>query len=274
MEIDTGVVQLILVAPMQDRRERRAKRVVQALEEIRDDLQALPEDEGPLDLHPLRGKLPPVPDSADSEVDEELALIAQRVRRWREDNHLTLQELARRSGVAASTIQKIETQQMIPTIAVLLKIARGLDRAPSDLIRSDSDEHQIVHTRAEERHPVGLLERMQVERLVGDLFEPHLEVWRISHDPGSGSGRTRIRFEGETLILCEAGEITFYVGEQTIRLRAGDSLHFKSILAHGWRNNGDETARFLNIATLPRVIRARLHQSLRDANLDEVPEPA
>jgi transcriptional regulator with XRE-family HTH domain len=258
---------------MQDSREKRAKRVAQALVAIRDDLQALPEKEGPLDLHPLRGKLPPVSDSADTEVDEELALIALRVRRWREDNHLTLQELARRSGVAASTIQKIETQQMIPTIAVLLKIARGLDRAPSDLIRSDSDEHQIVHTRAEERHPVGLREGMQLERLVGDLFEPHLEVWRITHGPGSGSGRTRIRFEGETLILCESGEITFYVGEQTIKLGAGDSLHFKSTLPHGWRNNGSGDSSFLNIATLPRVIRARLQQSLREANLNEMPKP-
>jgi quercetin dioxygenase-like cupin family protein len=161
---------------------------------------------------------------------------------------------------------------MIPTIAVLLKIARGLDRPPADLVRDDSDEHHVIHLHADERHRIGLRERMQIERLVGDLFEPHLEVWRITHDPGSGSGRTRILFDGESLIICESGEITFYVGEREFVLTAGDSLHFKSSLPHGWRNNASEPATFLNIATLPRVIRARLHQSLRSADHEAVPE--
>jgi transcriptional regulator with XRE-family HTH domain len=259
---------------MRDGQRARGQNIEHALEELGDSLRATPPEEGSVDLHPHQGRLPPVMESADAAVDLELELIAQRIRRWREDNHLTLQELARRSNVAASTIQKIETQQMIPTIAVLLKIGRGLDRAPADLVRDDSDEHQIVHLRAEERHPVGLRNRMHVERLVGDLFEPHLEVWRITHDPGSGSGKTRIRFDGETLILCESGVITFYVGTQEFELGAGDSLHFKAMLPHGWRNNGSETATFLNMATLPRVIRARLHQSLRDADLEAKPEEA
>jgi transcriptional regulator with XRE-family HTH domain len=258
---------------MRNGRETRSERVEQALTELRDSLREMPPDEGPSDLDPNRGGLPAVLDSANTEIEAELELIAQRVRRWRDANNLTLQELARRSGVAASTIQKIETQQMIPTIAVLLKIVHGLDRPAADLVRDDADEHHAVCLRAEERHPIGLHERMRMERLVGDLFEPHLEVWRVTHDPGSGSGRTRIRFEGESLIVCERGEITFYVGEQEFVLRAGDTLHFKSVLPHGWHNKGDETTTFLSIGTLPRVLRARLHQRLRDFDADALPDP-
>jgi quercetin dioxygenase-like cupin family protein len=114
---------------------------------------------------------------------------------------------------------------------------------------------------------------MRIERLVGDVFEPRLEVWRVTHEPGSGSGRTRIRFDGETLIVCECGEITFYVGEQEFALRAGDTLHFKSTLPHRWQNEGADTAVFLNIGTLPRVLRARLHQRLRNCETDAPPEP-
>ena len=61
-------------------------------------------------------------------VDAELARISQRIRRWREEAGLTLQDLARRSELATSTIQKVETAQMVPSIAVMLKIARGLGR--------------------------------------------------------------------------------------------------------------------------------------------------
>jgi transcriptional regulator with XRE-family HTH domain len=258
---------------MRDSRETRNERVEQALTELRDSLRETPPEAGPPDLGPRRRGPSPVIDSANTAVETELELIALRVRRWRDGSNLTLQELARRSGVAASTIQKIETQQMIPTIAVLLKIARGLDRPLADLVRDDSDEHHVVCLRAEERHPVGLSERMRIERLVGDVFEPRLEVWRVTHEPGSGSGRTRICFDGETLIVCECGEITFYVGEQEFALRAGDTLHFKSTLPHRWQNEGADTAVFLNIGTLPRVLRARLHQRLRNCETDAPPEP-
>jgi transcriptional regulator with XRE-family HTH domain len=241
---------------MRHDRESRNERVGQALIELRDSLQ----------------EMSPVPDSANAAVDTQLELIALRLKRWRDGGNLTLQELARRSGVAASTIQKIETQQMIPTIAVLLKIAHGLGCPLADLVRDDFDEKHVACLRAEDRRPVGLNERMRIECLVGDLSEQHLEVWRVTHEPGSGSGRTRYRFDGETLIICESGEITFYVGEQEFALRARDALHFKSTLPHGWRNEGTETATFLHIGTLPSMLRGRLHQRLRRSETDGLPE--
>ena len=60
------------------------------------------------------------------EVDDELARISQRIREARDAAGLILQELAGKSGVATSTIQKVETEQMIQRVAVIIKIARGL----------------------------------------------------------------------------------------------------------------------------------------------------
>jgi len=106
---------------------------------------------------------------------------------------------------------------------------------------------------------------MLVERLVGDLFEPALEVWRITHEPDTGSGSGLIRHDGEQLIVAEVGELSFRVGEHEYLLRAGDTLHFKATLAYGWQNRGTEPARFLIIGTLPRVLRAALHKRLRSS---------
>jgi transcriptional regulator with XRE-family HTH domain len=199
----------------------------------------------------------------DAPIDEELTRIAQRVRHWREAGQLTLQELARRSGVAASTIQKVETQQMVPTIGVLLKIARGLDRAPNELLREAGEEFQVAYLPPEARYRVGIPERMVVERLVGDLFEPALETWRVTHQPGGGSGEGLIHFDGETIIIGEAGVITVRVGDEVYEVRAGDSLHFKSTLHHGWQNHGTEPARFLITATLPRKLRSVIYEGMK-----------
>ena len=201
--------------------------------------------------------------NASAGVDGELARVAKRLRSARETAMFTLHELARRSGVAASTIQKVETQQMVPTLAVLLKIARGLDQELGELLRSPSDDACVVHLRAEERHVVSGRSGLLAERLVGDIFEPVLEVWRLTHHPGSGSGRGRLSYEGESLVLCESGEITFRIGDEEFVLRPGDSLHFKRTAPHDWRNNGSEPAQFVVIGTLPRELRASLHKRLR-----------
>jgi len=197
-------------------------------------------------------------------VEAEIRAIAERIRRWREEGDLTLQELARRSSVAASTIQKVETQQMVPTVGVLLKIAWGLGRAASDLMHESAEDLHAVHLPARARHPVGVTSRMTIERLVGDLFEACLESWRVTLQPGAGSGRERVRWEGEALIQCEEGEITFWIGEEEYPLRAGDILHYKTTIAHGWRNVSQAPARMQITTTLSRGLRKLLHHNLRE----------
>src|SRR3546814_18763549 len=44
----------------------------------------------------------------------------------RAERRMTLMDLSRRSGVAASTISRIENRQTSPTFTVLMKIAHGL----------------------------------------------------------------------------------------------------------------------------------------------------
>ena len=188
-------------------------------------------------------------------VDDELALISRRIREARERAGLTLQELARQSGVATSTIQKVETEQMIPSVAVVLKIARGLGVRTAELVSQASEDLEAVHLRAGERHPVGK-GGLLVERLSGDLFEPALEMWRVELHPGVSSGREPIHYGGEEIVVCEAGSVTLRLGEQAYALEPGDSLHFKASIPHVWRNDGERVARFTVTGTIPRKFRA------------------
>lgn len=194
-------------------------------------------------------------------VDAEIERMAQRIRQWREDAGFTLHELAQRSHVAASTIQKIETLQMVPTVSVLLKIARGLGRRPGELIHEGHDDLDAVLVRAAERHPIGERKRMLVERLSGDLFDPQLEVWRVVHEPGSGSGEP-MSYGGEEVLLCEEGELTVTLGDREYVIGPGDSLHFKGTTPHRWKNHGARPVRFLVLGTLPKALRASLHERL------------
>lgn len=195
-------------------------------------------------------------------VDQELARISQRIREARDAAGLTLQELAANSGVATSTIQKVETEQMIPSVAVVLKIARGLGTHVSQLVQEGDESLEVSHVSARERHEIGKKGKLLVERLSGDLLEPALEMWRVTLHPGVSSGRQAIEYDGEEIAICEAGEVTFCLGEQEYLLATGDSLHFKASIPHFWRNDGSSPARFTVTGTLPRKFRAALRQQM------------
>jgi len=193
-------------------------------------------------------------------IEGELAAISERVRRWREEKGLTLQQLADRSDLAASTVQKVETGQMIPSVAVLLKLARGLGRRMTELVHDADPERELVHVRAAQRVALGVPDKMMVERLSADLSEPVLEMWRVTLHPGVSSGRAPIHYEGEELALCERGQVVFQVGDEETVLRAGDSLHFKATLPHSWHNPGRSPARFLIVGTVPQQLRKALQR--------------
>lgn len=67
-------------------------------------------------------------------IELRLAELSNYIRRAREKIGLTLNELSEQSGVAPSTIQKIESRQIIPSIAVILKIAAGLGVETGEMI--------------------------------------------------------------------------------------------------------------------------------------------
>ena len=196
-------------------------------------------------------------------METDLRFIGQRIRRWREELELSLHELARRSGVAPSTIQKVETGHMVPSISILMKIARGLDRRPSELVSDETEALDVVFMRAKEHSTTGSVKKMKVERLSGDLFDPSIEMWRVGVSPGYSSGTTPHAYEGEEVIVAEDGVLSFEVEDQEYRLQAGDTLHFKADLAHRWWNDGDTVARFIIVGTFPRGLRRKLHRQLQ-----------
>jgi transcriptional regulator with XRE-family HTH domain len=197
---------------------------------------------------------------ADRPIDDEIARISQRIRTWRAEAGLTLQELADRSKLATSTVQKVETGQMTPSVAVLLKVARGLGRSAAEFIHEAEFEIDALHLREGERTRLELDGGVCFERLSADLHEPRLEMWRVELPTGFDSGPLPIRYEGEALVVCEKGRPSFVVATTEHTLSPGDSLHFKAILGQRWRNDGRSSARFTLTGTLPGELRGLIQE--------------
>lgn len=181
-------------------------------------------------------------------VREQVDRIAHRIKTWRTAAGMSLQVLANRSGVSPSTIHKIENGQTVPTIAVLLKLAEGLGRRPTELLEDADGESGAMHT------PAGSGDRLVTERgleidwLIGEALAPELEIWRITHPVGFSFGGDRIKhLSGDVVLMVEAGRLEVRVANDLFLLDPGDTLHFKGTQPHAWKNvaEGKTTALML-----------------------------
>lgn len=181
-------------------------------------------------------------------VPEQVDRIAHRIKTWRTAAGMSLQVLANRSDVSPSTIHKIENGQTVPTIAVLLKLAEGLGRRPTELLEDADGESGAMYMRAGMGPTLKTRGGVEIEWLIGDALAPEVEVWRITHPPGFSFGEERIKhLSGDVVLMVEGGLLEVRVANDEFRLGPGDTLHFKGTQPHSWRNasNAPTTALLL-----------------------------
>jgi transcriptional regulator with XRE-family HTH domain len=193
---------------------------------------------------------------SDEPLDSELSKISDRIRFWREERGLSRQELAELSGVAASTVHKVETRQMIPSIAVILKLAHGLGRRPAEILAEGTPEVTVSVQRSGDRQRT-TTSTGRFERLTAELIAGEMEVWRVTLQPAASSG-SPLRFDGEVFIACDRGELSLEIGGHSHTLAEGDVAHFKASHPFTYRNDHAKPTRFLLAATLPTELRSVL----------------
>jgi len=187
-------------------------------------------------------------------LDDDLKRIADRIRSWRHDARLTLQQLGERSAVSASTIHKIENLQTVPTIAVLLKVANGLGRKPSELLAEVEVGDQVAILRREDRMWAKLGDGAEIEHLIGLIPRSQLDIWRVQLEPGVGVGMPGSepwQFHGEIAMVVEEGCIEAVIGDESFEICRGDSMHFDPTLPHRWFAAGGKPAKVIVTVILP-----------------------
>jgi transcriptional regulator with XRE-family HTH domain len=215
-------------------------------------------------------------------IEEEPQIaIGARLRQLRQDGDLTLATIARRSGISASTLSKIENNKVSPTFANLLKLAEAFGVPLSRMIGEASSEPppttaRIAVTRADEV----VFTRTQtydMGPLCSDLrnkrMSPFLDNVRAS---ATNVGDRLVRHMGEEFVYVLDGELEIHTEHyQPIRLGRGDSAYFDSQMAHAYRAAGDQPARMLMIWLPPEGTDPESRHSLikRITELDVASEP-
>lgn len=207
---------------------------------------AAPERVLPGEVLPARFKAPPPP--ADDRMD-----LGLKLKRMRTDRDWTLEEVSRRTGVARSTLSKIENGQMSPTYDVLQRIIRGMEL---DLVELFDTRRQTVPfgRRSVIRAGEGSIlptRTYEYEVLATDLshkqmlpFKARIAARSIDDFPDW------VRHEGEEFICVLSGQVQVFTEFYApVILNPGDSIYFDSTMGHALVSVGPQDAEVLWICT-------------------------
>ena len=172
-----------------------------------------------------------------------------RLRTLREGTHLSLRDLAERSGVSAPMLSQVERGETSPTLAVAERIAGGLELTLSQLLRLDESDGVSVVRASERRRAGGPNHRYEV--LTPPLPGLRAEVSLHVLGPGAATGEPddppRHEPGSRETAVVEDGLLRLVCGAVAHDLGKGDSVTFDADLPHHFENPGAGEARFYAI---------------------------
>jgi XRE family transcriptional regulator, regulator of sulfur utilization len=190
---------------------------------------------------------------ASSDVGDELgaAELARRVadalRRFRQSQRLSLDELSSKSGVSRAALSQIEGARTNPTLAVLWKIAVGLEIPFHDLLGTGS-ENPVLVLRSGDAPPLRSADGRTESRLLSPGgATTSTEIYELKLKPKAlHESDPHARGTAETLIVL-TGSLRLVVAAASYDLSVGDSVFFRADVKHSYENRSTRETRCLNV---------------------------
>lgn len=183
------------------------------------------------------------PPAALPQIELTVSEIGAKVARARSERGWSLAQLAQRSGLSPAAVHKIEKSGMTPTIASLMKIAAALGKSVAHFV-DEPETPDVMVVRHDERARVYTSKQgLNLRNLSGRYGSFAMAGAEAVMEPGADSGPTPMRHPGEELVIVLDGRMEFTVAGEAHELGAGDSIHFRTVRPHSWRNPGEQSAR-------------------------------
>lgn len=181
--------------------------------------------------------------------------LGARVRDIRKSRGWTLKEVATRTGLAISTISKMERGEISLTYDRFMRLAQGLGMDVGELFDAAAEgftSGTVSVTRAGDA-PLHQSDTYDYDMLASDVTGKHM-VPMIGHIKAHSFAKFEdyISHPGEEFIYVLDGEITVHLkGKEPIPLAKGDSIYFDSGIGHAYVSTSDEDATVLGVCWKP-----------------------
>lgn len=174
------------------------------------------------------------------------------LQRLRKENGWTLSNVSSRTGVAISTISKIENNRSSPNYDVLVRLSEGLGVDFLELLTGGGSFSTFAPgSRTVNRIGQGIRYETPIgeyEALSGELAKKVLQPMLVRVPKGRHAPPATSSHSGEEFVYVLSGTLEFHMEpySPTI-LESGESVHFDARMPHGFVAVGDLDALFLSV---------------------------
>ena len=163
--------------------------------------------------------------------------IGERVRAARKRAAMTLEALAKTSGVSKAMLSQIEQNKANPTVVVLCNVARALNLEIGDLLGATSAKTHLHIIRADnERYHFISNDQYSIRTLSPLKMEKDVEFYEIVlHANATLESDPHFR-NTEEIITIARGRVKIHAGKEEEILRKRDSAHYSADTPHQIEN--------------------------------------
>jgi transcriptional regulator with XRE-family HTH domain len=158
------------------------------------------------------------------ELDDVEQVVRTRLRTLRNSLGLSLDELAERSSLSASTISRIETGKRTISLDVLLRLARALQVGVETLLDVTDDADVVIRPVANSR---GDRTTWMLGRATSNTI-----AFKVRVEPGT-MPETRVH-PGHDWFFVLDGRIRLQLGEREVLVEAGEAAEFATMTPHAF----------------------------------------
>ena len=188
------------------------------------------------------------------------SFVGSKIKGIRESKNISIEEVSERSGLSTEQINSIETDQNLPSLGPLIKIARALGVRLGTFL-DDSDALGPIVCRAADREKDSSIsfsngasdarKHMEYHPLAQQKAGRHMEPFVIDINPEENPDFQLSAHEGEEFIYVMQGEVEIVYGKETYNLKEGDSIFYDSIVKHHVHGAPGKSAKILAVVYIP-----------------------
>jgi transcriptional regulator with XRE-family HTH domain len=174
------------------------------------------------------------------------SIIGNKLKEIRNKRDLSLDEVAKLTGVSKAMLGQIERGQSNPTVSTLWKISTGLKVSFSFFIDEDQEELKIINQK--DINPI--IEdnnKMKLYPIFPFDANRGFEIFTIELEPGCNHISTPHNDGVEEYIIVTQGEVEMVIDNKKYILHKSNSIKFMANTPHIYRNTGEDKAIFQNI---------------------------
>jgi transcriptional regulator with XRE-family HTH domain len=174
--------------------------------------------------------------------------VAARLRRLRRAQGLSLEELAVRADVSRAMLSQIETLKANPTVALLWKVARGLDVPFAELLGGAAPPPTTRLSRARDaRYLYSADHRFRSRPLLAQVPGHPVELYELRFEAGAVESAEAHPAGSFEQMIVTAGRLRLTLPDGEHDLEPGDALLFAADVPHRYATRGKQACQGLSL---------------------------